>query len=347
MAPPALRVAIVGAGNIAQAYGEVFARTSPAHVVAVADQVPERAAAMAARFGCRSFGSHQAMLAEVCVDAAVVCTPPASHAEVTIDLLEASVPVLCEKPLTISSVNARRMLAAASANSATIMMAAKFRYVDDVARAIALVKEGIIGDVVLFENAFTAKVSMGDRWNCRPAVSGGGVLVDNGTHSVDLVRCFLGPISEVLAVEGPRLQGLEVEDTAHLFLRGGDGALANVDLSWSVDKGLDSYAEICGTGGTMRLGWSTSSYRTSRRGEWRVFGSGYDKLAAMGRQVDDFLATVAGRRSPRITGEDALASVEVIEAAYASLARKAWVAVPAAGDIVGFVGGSIEVEGVA
>jgi predicted dehydrogenase len=342
-----VRVGIVGAGNIARAYANVFERTTSAEVVAVADNVPDRAAALAARFGCPAFSSHEAMLAGARLEAAVVCTPPASHAEVSIDLLEFSVSVLCEKPLTTCAATARRMLDAAAGADVTIMMAAKFRYVDDVRRAIALVKQGLIGDVVLLENAFTSKVNMRDRWNSVPALSGGGVLIDNGTHSVDLARCFLGPIEEVLAVEGRRIQGLDVEDTAHLLIRSGDGALANIELSWSVDKGLDSYVELCGTEGTLRLGWRTSSYRAEPNGEWTFFGSGYDKLTAMGLQVDDFLAAVRDKQPAQITGEDALASVEVIQAAYASLARKAWVRVPPAPDDVGPVDEVIEVEGVA
>jgi predicted dehydrogenase len=184
---------------------------------------------------------------------------------------------------------------------------------------------------VLFENAFTARVDMSRRWNADPRIAGGGVLIDNGTHSVDIVRYFLGPIEAVEAVEGKRIQGLQVEDTVRLFVRTHSGVLGSIDLSWSLNKELESYIDIYGSNGIVRVGWKESKYRPTSSPGWIVFGKGYDKVEAFQRQVENFCRAIRGEEKLLITAADALASVQVIEAAYESLRHDDWVGVGCAG----------------
>jgi predicted dehydrogenase len=180
---------------------------------------------------------------------------------------------------------------------------------------------------VLFENAFTSRVDMTNRWNAKPEVSGGGVLIDNGTHSVDLVRYFLGPISDVQVVEGKRSQGLSVEETVRIFVRSTTGVLGSIDLSWSINKELESYINIYGSQGTLWIGWKESKYRQSGARDWVVFGKGYNKVQAFRSNIDNFAKAIKGEEALLITADEAMASVDVIEAAYADLRRNHWVTV--------------------
>jgi predicted dehydrogenase len=212
-------------------------------------------------------------------------------------------------------------------NDVTLTMATKFRYVEDVVRAKSIVTSGILGEIVLFENAFTSRVDMSSRWNSDPAISGGGVLIDNGTHSVDLMRYFLGPLADVQVVEGKRSQGLAVEETVHIFVRSTRGVMGAIDLSWSINKELDSFLNIYGTQGAVTVGWKESKYRKSSSSDWVVFGKGYDKVEAFRNQINNFSRAIAGEESLLVTPEDALASVEVVEAAYAALRENRWTTV--------------------
>jgi predicted dehydrogenase len=318
---------LIGAGGIAQAYLQLFPELDEGHVVAVADVRRDAATSAAEALGCDALGSWQELAERPGLDAVLICTPPDSHAEIATGFLSQGVAVLCEKPFALDINSAQAMAAAAEENRTLLTMASKFRYVQDVIRAKSILASGILGDIILFENVFATRTEMAHRWNSDPTVSGGGVLIDNGTHSVDIVRYFLGPIAEVLVVEGKRVQTLTVEDTVQLFVRSGNGVRGTVDLSWSLDKVRDSYIEIYGSNGTVRVGWKESKYRQATSHDWVVFGSGYDKLGAMRAQVENFCRALRGEERLLITAEDAIASVEVIEKAYHSLEHSQWISV--------------------
>jgi predicted dehydrogenase len=320
-----LNFAIIGAGAIAQTHAQAFEQSETGQVVAIADVRAEASQALAERLRCRAYNSHKDLLkGERALDAAIICTPPASHAEIAIDFLQRKIHVLCEKPLCIDSSSAREMIRAADSSGALLTMASKFRYSTDVVRAKSLVASGAIGEIVLFENAFTAQVDMRNRWNSNRSLSGGGVLIDNGTHSVDIMRYFLGALTDVQAIEGKRTQGLDVEETVRLFARSAGGTLGSVDLSWSINKNLESYINIYGTHGAISVGWRESKFVQANKREWTVFGSGYDKVQAFRSQIDNFARAIRGEETLLINADDALASVEVIEAAYVALERNQW-----------------------
>ena len=322
-----LRFGIVGAGGIAQAYAQAFEDCDTARVVGVADVRIDAARALAERLGCQSFDSHAAMAKKAKLDAVIVCTPPVTHAEICMSLLDQKVHVLCEKPLAIDVKSARAMLDSARRAGVRLTMGSKFRYVDDVIRAKSIVTSGILGEIILFENAFTSRVDMSSRWNSDPEVSGGGVLVDNGSHSVDLMRYFLGPLADVQVVEGKRVQGLSVEDTVRIFVRSVTGVMGSIDLSWSINKELDSYINIYGSHGTISVGWKESRYRQASSRDWVVFGNGYNKVQAFRSQINNFASAIRGQETLLISAEDALASVEVVEAARDALRRDHWTTV--------------------
>jgi predicted dehydrogenase len=316
--------AIVGTGGIAQAYEAALHGYSHGDIVAVCDVNLDAARMFAARIGCQAYNSVEELVDGETIDAAVVCTPPATHEPVSTALLNRGIHVLCEKPLSTSIESAARMMECARANGVILTMASKFRYVSDIRMAKALVDVRAIGDLVFVENAFTSRIDMANRWNADPAISGGGVLIDNGTHAVDILRYFLGHLNDVQVVEGRRIQGLPVEDTVRLFVRNDDGVMGTADLSWTIDKELSTYVRVYGSEGTILVGWRESKYRRSGEADWTKFGRGYDKVQAFRSQIANFCEAISGEADLLITPRDALASVETISAAYAALERSRW-----------------------
>jgi predicted dehydrogenase len=325
-----MRFGLIGAGGIAQAYAQAFETTPTSALVAVADVRLDAAKALGERLGASHYPTYEAMITAEKLDAVIICTPPITHLEISTYCLEHGVNVLCEKPLSIDSQSAKAMMDKAQEMGLILTMASKFRYVEDVIKAKSLMLSGVLGEIVLFENAFTARVDMTNRWNANPKISGGGVLIDNGTHSIDIMRYFLGPLAQVQVVEGKRIQGLEVEDTVRIFVKSETGVVGNVDLSWSINKDLDSYISIYGSQGTISIGWKESRYKQTSSPDWVVFGKGYNKVQAFRSQIENFAGAIRGTETLLITAEDGLASVEVIEAAYAAMRRSQWTTVNSA-----------------
>lgn len=323
-----VRFALIGAGGIAQSYVQAFENHPDARLVAVCDVRAEAAEALAERAGCPAYTSHAALTdGGPAFDAAIVSTPPDTHEAIVAHLLNVNIHVLCEKPFTLTTAAAERLIAAADATGVKLTMASKFRYVDDVIKLKSLIASGVLGQVLQVENAFTARVDMADRWNSDPAVAGGGVLIDNGTHSVDILRYLIGPLTEVKAVQFPTVQKVPVEDTVQLFVRSAKGIPATVDLSWSINKERDTFLNVFGSHGTAMVGWRESKYRQHSARDWVKFGDGYNKVQAFRDELGNFARACRDGEALLITARDALASVQVIEAAYRSLREPAWATV--------------------
>lgn len=323
-----LRFGLVGAGRIAQTYAQAFRGTPNACLTAVADVNAEAATELAKQAECSMWVSHVELAESGAIDAVVVATPPAVHGPIAIDFLKRGIPVLCEKPVSFTAETAREIRRSARESKVLFTMASKFRYAQDVVRARNIVDSGILGDVVLFENTFMSYVDMKQRWNSDRRISGGGVLIDNGTHSVDIMRYFIGPLATIHAVKGPALQGLSVDETVHVNARAEQGAIGRMDLSWSINKQSDDYIAIYGSRGTLRVGWKASLYRQAGNSNWVQFGNGYDKVQAFHDQIVNFSAAIQGVEQLVIDADDAIASVEAIQAGYESLARDSWTRVP-------------------
>ena len=319
-----LKFALIGTGGIAQTYAMAFQELETCKLVAVADVNKDSADAFAEPFKAKSFADYKELSENAEFDAVIVSTPPNSHPEIANYFMRKGKHVLCEKPLCLSVSEAKEMLECASDTGVKFTMASKFRYVADAIKAKSLVASGILGDVIQFENAFTADVDMSKRWNSDAEIGGGGVLMDNGTHSVDIIRYFLGSISDVLALDAGSTQDLSVDENVKMLAKTKSGVTASVDLTWGINKGLPNFISIYGTNGTLHVGWGESKYKLHNHSEWTIFGKGYNKVQAFKSKLENFRNAINGDEELLIKPADALASVQVIEAAYKSLNQNLW-----------------------
>lgn len=319
-----LKFALVGTGGIAQTYAQAFQQSDFCELVAVADVNADSAKAYAEPFNAKSFSDYKALAENVDIDAVIIATPPNTHPEIGMFFMRKGVNVLCEKPLCLSVAEAKQMIETAEQTKVVFTMATKFRYCEDVVKAKAIIASGVLGEIVQFENAFTAKVDMSKRWNSDKEISGGGVLIDNGTHSVDIIRYFLGAITDVLALETSGTQNLSVDENVKLLAKTENNIAASVDLTWGINKELPNFISVYGTNGSLHIGWRESKYKLNSSPDWNVFGKGYDKVQAFKSKIENFRNAITSGEELLTKPSDALASVEVIEAAYKSLNQNLW-----------------------
>jgi len=319
------RFAIIGAGNIAAAYAAAFKQCPALELIAIADINAENSSKIAAGTNARIYRTYKELYeCEPFLNAVIVSTPPNLHEEISCFFLNKGISVLCEKPLCTNLFGAVQIASAALKSSAVFAMASKFRYCRDLNTARDIIGSGTLGKILQVENSFNSTVDMSNRWNSNREIAGGGVLIDNGTHSVDIVRFLIGPIIEVFAIDGGNTSWLDVEENVIVLAKTVSETVATIDLSWGIDKSKPYFVSVYGTDGTLHIGWRESKYKLHKSQDWIIFGDGYDKIEAFTGKLCNFANAVAGKESLLTNIDDALASVVAIDAAYRSLETRQW-----------------------
>jgi predicted dehydrogenase len=255
------------------------------------------------------------------IDAVVICSENAHHAQHAIHAAEAGKHVLCEKPLATTSDDAARMVGAARTHGVRLMTAFPCRYHPAARRTRAAIADGKIGRVLAVNGTNHGKNPGG--WFVRPELSGGGAITDHTVHLVDLLRWMTGEeVREVFAESTRFDRSLAVEDGGILSLRF-DGFLATIDCSWSRPPSNPAWGdvtmEIIGTDGVLSLDLFAQEHLIVKEREKKVVAENWGDDMDRGL-VRAFVDAVRAGREPEVTGIDGLRAVEVVETAYRSVA---------------------------
>jgi predicted dehydrogenase len=345
-----VRTALIGCGKVGSIHAAALAALPEAELVAVCDAVPERAAAFAGRYGARPFADVGAMLREAAPEAVLIGTPHPLHAEPAIAAAEAGVHVLIEKPMAAGLADCDAMLAEARKTGVALGVVSQRRWCEPVARMRAAIDAGKIGKpalgVFLMYNWRDADYYRSDPWRGRWDTEGGGVLVNQSPHHLDLLLWFMGPAAEVSGYwANLNHPTVEVEDTAVASIRFANGGLGSVVASVSQRPGITARVHVHGTSGAS-VGVETDRGATFVAGVsavtepplndlWTVPAEEHllaefraaDRARFAGvnatvhyhaLQIADFLRAARAGRRPAVTGEDGRAVVELLTAIYRS-----------------------------
>ncbi len=313
-----IRIGIVGCGQMGRWHFDSYKKNPDVELVSFADLSFEKAKAFAREVGGSAYISHKDMILNEKLDGVSVCTIPSTHREIVLDLLGAGINVLCEKPLATSVYQAKEMVNKAREKKLLLLPAFKFRFFEEVIRAKELLVNGGMGKVLNFRLMFGGYIDMSGKWYSKEELSGGGVIMDNGPHALDLIHYLFGEIESVLT-EAVSYQRLSVEDTANLGIHLKNGAFGTVNLSWSIAVPSKTYLEIYCEDGAILLDPEGISYRFKTWNEWKRIPNKLTVKEAFGRQINHFISSIKDGKASILNDIDGLKSQIIIEVAYRSL----------------------------
>lgn len=322
-----LRVAVIGAGGIGGAHLNAYSAVADlCEIVGVADINLIAAQERTAQFGGAAFADYTDLLAQVQPDAISICTPPNLHLPIAQAAAARGIAMLCEKPPARTLAETQALVDAAVSGGSLLQFAFCHRFHQPVQQAQALIASGRLGKVVQIYNRFGFRFARaGHSWFTDTDIAGGGILIDTLVHSVDIFRALVGEVKHVAASISTTLETIQVEDSASILLTSETNVIGALTCSW-VTPVSEAEVRLYGTEGEAVIDYGQSGglrYRLADETEWTQLP--FDQPNRFEQQARAFLQAVASNSAPVVSGQDGLAVMTVIDAAYQSARNAAQV----------------------
>jgi predicted dehydrogenase len=331
---------IIGTGMISKFHARAIADVRGAKLVACFNRTPEKADKFAEEFGCQAYHSLDAMLADDKVDAVAITTASGAHMEPAIAAAKASKHVIIEKPLEVTLKRCDQIINACEKYGVKLSTVFQSRFHDSSLKMKQAVDTGRFGTLTLGDAYVkwwrSQEYYDSGAWRGTWKLDGGGALMNQAIHTVDLLMWLMGPVAKVQAFTATLAhKRIEVEDVAAATLTFANGALGVIEASTGVYPGYLKRIELHGTRGSAVLeeedikSWE---FADKARGDDAILeamknkkssGGGAADPAAIGhhghaKQFQDFVKSIKNDTTPAIDGPEARKSVEVILAIYQS-----------------------------
>lgn len=324
------RFGIFGCGVIAKTHAAVIKRIEDAELYACADISEKAALSFAENHSIKAFSSLDEMLESPDVDVISVCTPSGTHADIAIKILEADKNVILEKPMAIKTSDCDRIIEVAKKSKGKLTVISQMRTAPDIKKLKSLIDTGTLGKVLLVElnmNYYRDDEYYKGSWRGSKKMDGGGALMNQGIHGVDLIGYLVGKVAKVTSIVRTVAHDIEVEDMAVANLEFENGALGIITASTAVPPGFDRETKIYGTCGYAHL-IETKLVRLIINGKEMPCEKFVSSGAATSnqfldssghkRQIEDFIDVINGEELEYIDENEGKVPVELIERIYSS-----------------------------
>ena len=329
-----LKAAIIGCGNIYVNHANALINSDFAELIAVTDINENKAKVAADKYNCKYYTDYKEMLQNTDIDVVHICTPHFLHSTMAIDCIEAGKHVLVEKPMDISVKKAEEMIAAKNKYNKHLSVVFQNRYNETSIKAKELIEQGTLGKIKGIKAIVTwnrdKNYYVSDSWRGKWATEGGGVLINQAIHDLDLIQWFGGAIDSVKGNADLRMLNgvIEVEDTADATITFSSGAVgifyatncysmnSSVLIEIQLEKGSlrieDGKLNLL-KDGTVTLLCSDISSDSAAKSYW---GEGHKRM------IKCFYESILRNDESYITAEEGIKSLLIIEEIYKSAINK-------------------------
>lgn len=325
-----LKLAVIGTGKFGSKRLDACRSASQAiDLRAVVDTDPDRAATAGAKYGVRHSTDLSSVLVDSEIEAVIIAVPNNQHAPLAIQALEAGKHVMVEKPLAIRPEQAEQIVQAAERNNRFVKTASNHRFFPTVIKAQELYQQGLIGEALSFRGAIGNNGSLTrDSWFWKKEIAGGGTMIDNACHLLDIARMFMGGFSMCLGqVANLYWKDAEVEDYATGIFVTDSGRQALITSSWTQWTGY-FYFELWGDEGYIFVdsrGCDRVTIGDNRNGLVRTFDYAGIPISSHQDELSYFAECIRQGRQPVPSARDGREVIKMIDGVYRSTESKIWV----------------------
>jgi predicted dehydrogenase len=332
-----LKFGIVGCGVIGDVHAAAISHLPDAELVAVADSEPERAERLADQYGVRAYSDLNAMLEHEDLDVVNVCTPSGMHGEQACAVMRSGRHVIVEKPMEITRPALDRMRQVQREAGVKLSVISQHRFDPATQRVRALIGEGALGRLVLGNAQIpwwrSQEYYDSGAWRGTHELDGGGVLMNQSIHSIDLLQWLMGGVRSVVAYTETLVHEMPTEDVAVAVLRFQNGALGTIAATTGAYPGVITRIEVFGDAGSaviendrlalVRLRDEDAEAAAGQTEDGQTAGGTAENPAAVSgdshaAQIADMIRAIKEDRTPAIDGESGRQPVEIILAIYES-----------------------------
>jgi UDP-N-acetyl-2-amino-2-deoxyglucuronate dehydrogenase len=315
-----VNVGLIGGGNISDTHARA-ALAAGLKLVGVFGDNHTRVRDLAQRYGIVAYDTLDALVVQTSLDMVMIGSPSGCHAEQARTAALAGCHVLIEKPLDISTARIDKLLHKVERAGVTLGVMFQDRLKPDVVAMKRRIDAGELGTPLLATGEVKwfrpPEYYAGSRWRGTWALDGGGALMNQGIHTVDLLLHLLGPARRVSGLVATRFHKIEVEDTATALLEFENGAQGTLDVTTAAPPGRPRRLQIVGSAGSLVLDGDHFSGTTPGSAE-NASSPVVSDVSAHVRIIEDFVDAVRNGRPPICDGSEGRRSVEVVEAVYQS-----------------------------